>query len=95
MNSAGGAAVVDDAASGSRAITGYTRHGLNQAVGRDGGRGGAPQAILEAVRSGEPAFQAATNTFKYVGDNAAIILNQEGRVVTAYARSGAGLRGGR
>ncbi len=31
-------------------ITGYTKHGLNQAVGRNGGRGVSAKHMLDAVK---------------------------------------------
>jgi hypothetical protein len=77
-------------------ITGYTSHGLSQAIGRDGGIGVSPAAIINAVR--EPVNvvqQAANNTVKYVGKNATVVLNNTGKVVTTWARNIFGTRGGR
>lgn len=77
-------------------ITGYTNHGLAQAIGRDGGRGVSPAAIVNAVRNPVNVVnQAANGTTKYVGNSATVILNNTGRVVTAWARNLSGVRGGR
>jgi RHS repeat-associated protein len=65
-------------------ITGYTRHGLEQAIGRDGGRGVHPQAIVDAVRSPTKVIEQAGGKTKYVGKDATVILNNEGKVVTTW-----------
>jgi RHS repeat-associated protein len=76
--------------SGVRSITGYTRHGLNQAISRDG-VGVSPSAILDAVRN--PLETVSRNgTVRYVGERAAVVLNDAGRVITTWARSSAGWR---
>jgi len=75
-------------------ITGYTSHGLNQAIGRDGGKGVSPAAIVNAVREPVKVITRATNnTVRYVGNNASVVLNQAGRVVTTWARNLNGTRG--
>jgi hypothetical protein len=48
-------------------ITGYTKHGLEQAIGRDGGKGVHPGAILDAVRNPTKVIEQAGGTTKYVG----------------------------
>ena len=79
-------------------ITGYAasasgvRHGLMQAISRDGGRGVSPTAMLEAVRNADPVFQAERGTFLYSGQDAVVILNARGEVVTTWATSGRGFR---
>jgi hypothetical protein len=74
-------------------ITGYTQHGLNQAISRAGG-GVSPQAILNAVRNPQQVVAQANGTVKYVGQQATVVLNQAGKVVTTWARSKLGIRGG-
>ena len=79
-------------------ITGYavsgdgSRHGLHQAISRDGGRGVAPQAILDAVRNAQAQWQAQRGTWKYVGDRAVVVLNSRGQVVTTWSRGSQGWR---
>lgn len=67
-------------------ITGYTRHGLNQAIGRNGGRGVHPEAILDAVRSPTKVIEQAGRATKYVGKDATVILIGEGKVITTWDR---------
>ena len=43
--------IADDTVPVSGEITGYTTHGYEQAIGRDGGRGVASDAILDAVQN--------------------------------------------
>lgn len=77
-------AVVSEGAAGH--ITGYTRHGLNQAISRDG-VGVSPVAILEAVRNPLKVIQQISGTIRFQGPTATVILNQEGKVVSTWARS--------
>jgi hypothetical protein len=74
-------------------LTGYTRHGLNQAIGRDGGIGVAPRAILDAVKSPVEVIQQSGGRTIYVGQNANVVLNQNGQVMTTWATNSAGVRG--
>jgi RHS repeat-associated protein len=67
-------------------ITGYTDHGLKQAIGRDGGRGVHPEAILDAVRNPTKVVEQAGGTTKYIGEQGTVILNSEGKVVTTWGR---------
>jgi hypothetical protein len=67
-------------------ITGYTNHGLKQAIGRDGGRGVHLEGILDAVRNPTKVIEQAGGTTKYVGKDATVILNGEGKVVTTWGR---------
>lgn len=72
-------------------LTGYTRHGLNQAISREG-VGVSPRAILDALRNPIRIIPQAGNTTKYLGQDAAVVLNGEGRVVTTFPRSSSGVR---
>jgi hypothetical protein len=69
-----------------------TQHGLEQAIARDAGRGVSPSAILDAVRSPLSESMQADGATKYVGQDAVVVVNSEGRVVTTYARNSTGLR---
>lgn len=79
-------------------ITGFAigrdgrRHGLHQAVARDGGRGVSPRAMLDAVKNGKREYQRERDTWKYTGADAVVVLNSRGEVVTTWARGSAGLR---
>ena len=72
-------------------ITGYTRHSLNQALAREG-VGVSTKAILDAVRSPTSVINQAGGAVRYVGENAVVILNQAGKVITTWARNSAGWR---
>ena len=72
-------------------ITGFTKHGINQAISRDG-VGVASEAILGAVKNPLRVVQQARGAAKYIGENATVILNQAGEVVTTWARNSAGWR---
>ena len=72
-------------------ITGYTRHGLNQAISREG-VGVAPKAILDAVRNPIRTVQQTGGRIKYIGKDAVVILNEKGRVITTWARNRLGFR---
>jgi RHS repeat-associated protein len=72
-------------------ITGFTSHGLAQAIGREG-VGVSDQAMLDAVRDPERIVEQANGTTRYVGKDATVVLNSEKHVVTAWANSSAGWR---
>jgi RHS repeat-associated protein len=74
-------------------IRGYTKHGLEQAIERDAGKGASPSAILQAVRSPLSETVQADGATKYVGQNAVVVVSGEGNVITTYARNVAGTRG--
>ena len=78
------------------AITGFTRHGLNQVISR-GGVGVSNQAILNTLRSplsGSQSFisGANANTTRYIGQNATVNLNRSGQVTSAWSRNSSGWR---
>jgi hypothetical protein len=85
-------------AAGTRAptfIAGYSDHAAKQIFGRDGGIGVSNFAVKEAFDS--PASiqyvpSAYGPTFKYIGRDATVVLNTEGKVVTAWANNSAGTR---
>jgi RHS repeat-associated protein len=63
-------------------ITGYTKHGLNQAISRDGGRGVSPTAILSAVKDPAKVTEQAGGKVAYTGKDAKVVLNGDGKVIT-------------
>ena len=67
-------------------ITGYTYHGINQAIGRDFGRGVRGQAILDAVKNPKKIVPQANGAMKYVGKEATVILNSKGQVITTFGK---------
>jgi hypothetical protein len=69
-----------------RAITGFTKHGINQIINR----GVGPAALLNAARNGTTTGPLIDNmgreALKITGDAAAFVVNLLGEVVTAYRR---------
>ncbi len=76
----------------SKKITGYTEHGMEQVLGRDGGIGVNNKSILDAVNKPIDVINQSGGRTKYIGQNASVVLNQNGRVITAWPRGNAGVR---
>ncbi|MBI4501464.1 MAG: hypothetical protein HY700_09915 [Gemmatimonadetes bacterium] len=72
-------------------IAGFTKHGLNQAISRDG-VGVSSRGILDAVRNPLSVVAQAGGKMLYIGQDASVVLNQAGLVVTTWARTLAGWR---
>jgi hypothetical protein len=76
-------------------ITGYTKHGLERVMNKNG-VGVSPSAVRDAVRDPiRVTYQPDRDTFRYLGATAVVVLDQRGRVVTAWPISRAGWRGAR
>lgn len=73
-------------------ITVYTKHGLNQAIGREG-TGVSSRAILDAVKNPAQVIQQSGGRVKYIGQNATVITNSEGKTITTWPNGSGGLRG--
>ena len=71
-------------------ITGYTKHGLEQAMGRNG-IGVNPEAILDAVKNPKKTVEKIDEfgrySIQYRGRMATTVLNQEGKIVSCWAKS--------
>ena len=67
-------------------ITGYTFHGINQAISRDGGKGVAVSSILDAVKNPVEVVSKDNGVIKYVGQEATVVLNKFGKVITTYGK---------
>ncbi len=67
-------------------ITGYTDHGLNQAIGRNGGRGTSAKAMLDAVNNPKKVVVQDGGTTRYVGKDATVVLNDQGKVVSTWGK---------
>jgi len=72
-------------------ITGFTKHGLNQAISRDG-VGVSSKAILDAVKSPQSIVSQGKGVVKYVGEHATVILNGAGKVITTWAHDASAWR---
>ncbi len=73
-------------------IKGYTEHGHKQVMTRDGGRGVNDKALEKAVEHPEKVVKQSGGTTKYVGQNATVVLNEDGQVVSAWANNSSGWR---
>lgn len=71
--------------SGARvAITGFTRHGLNQVISRNG-VGVSNKAIINTMNNPTKVYSQISNqTTRYVGPQSTVVLNQNGRIVTTW-----------
>ena len=74
-------------------ITGFTKHGINRVISRDG-HGVADKALLDTVKNYKKIEPQGLfrSKFKFVGKNAVVILNKTGKVITAWAKNKAGRR---
>ena len=63
-------------------ITGFTRHGINQAISR----GVSPSAIHDAVVNPLQILTQANGTTRYVGKGAVVVLNPAGGVVSVWGQ---------
>ncbi|WP_342120715.1 hypothetical protein [Pseudoduganella sp. OTU4001] len=72
-------------------LAGYTKHGLNQAISRDG-VGVAPHAILDAFKNPLSISGQSGGRFMMTGKDAVIVVNSEGKVITTWATNSSGVR---
>lgn len=68
-------------------ITGYTKHGLAQAMGRNGGRGVATWAINNAIKNPTKIVSQANGVLRYENIEAVVVLNKYGKVITTWAKT--------
>lgn len=73
------------------AITGFTKHGINSAISHDG-VGVSSRAILNTLRNPIKVVPQSGGRIKVVGQEAIVILNRAGKVITTWAKSGAATR---
>ena len=71
--------------------TGYTKHGINQAISREG-VGVSPNAIKDALTNPVSARSKPNGTTQYVGKDATVVVNHTGNIVSTWARSRLGTR---
>jgi len=72
-------------------ITGFTKHGINQAICRDG-VGVASKEMLKAVKDPTKIVEQTKGAMKYIGENATVVLNKAGKVITTWSRNASGWR---
>jgi filamentous hemagglutinin len=76
------------------AITSYSEHAAAQIASRDGGIGVSPAAVDDAFVNPVNIQYVPSKfgpTFKYTGQNATVVVNAQGNVVTAWGTSSAGV----
>lgn len=81
-----------------RAINGYTKHAEDQIAGRDGGIGVNRQALENAfnnpVRDVERLVDGQGRiSYKYFGEEATVVVNEQGRVITGWGNKASGTGG--
>ena len=64
-------------------ITGFTNHGINQAITR----GVSPQSLLGTVNNPSIVLQQSGGQYLYLSNEAGVVLNPAGRVITTYPSS--------
>ncbi len=71
-------------------IRGYTAHGLEQAMERDGGRGVNPGAMLNAVKNPNEVLyeidKLGRESIKYIGEKATVVLNNAGEIISTWGQ---------
>ncbi|MCJ7988020.1 hypothetical protein MUB16_35910 [Priestia sp. OVL9] len=60
-------------------ITGYSKHGINQAISRDKGRGVSTRAILDTVKNPKKVVSQSGGRTKYTSKSAVVVLNSKGK----------------
>ena len=89
--------LVAEQAAGARApvkITSYSDHALEQFAGRDGGIGVSQSALGNAWSKPMKIEFVPSKygpTFRYTGTDAVLVVNTEGKVVTGWGTSTAGV----
>jgi len=63
-------------------ISGFTKHGLNQAINRDI----SPSAILDAINNPIKIIPKSNGTTRYIGRRAVVVLIPAGTVVTVWGQ---------
>ena len=74
-------------------ISGFTKHGLNQILSRNG-HGVANKAILDTIKNSLSITKQGfiKRSFKFVGKDSVVILNKFGKLITAWAKNKIGWR---
>lgn len=66
-------------------ITGFTKHGINSAINHDG-VGVTSRAILSTIRNPEKIVAQSGGRTKIIGQDAVLIVNKYGKIITTWAR---------
>lgn len=68
-------------------ISGYTRHGSNQAIGRDAGRGVKATEMLDAVKNPNKVVNQSNGGIRYEGSGAKVVVNSDGKVISTFGKA--------
>lgn len=79
------------ARTGGKIIKGYTKHGIDQAISRDG-VGVATKAILSAAKNPQRIIKQSGGRVMYRGKDAVVVLNKYGKIITTWALNTRGWR---
>lgn len=82
---------LDESLAGTLRIKGFTKHGINQAISRDG-VGVSVEAILDTIRNPVKLKPQARGAMMVIGKEAVVILSEAGKVITTWARSSSAWR---
>ncbi|WP_260761940.1 hypothetical protein [Mycobacterium sp. SMC-4] len=79
-------------------INGYTKHAEEQMAGRDGGIGVNKQALEDAFNRPVQDVERLVDdrgriSYRYTGDNATAVVNEQGKVITGWANNTGGTGG--
>ncbi|HEZ2051809.1 TPA: wall-associated protein precursor [Neisseria meningitidis] len=73
------------AGGGRFALTGFTRHGLNQAISR-GGVGVSNKAIMNTMRNLTKITSQSGGRTRFTGADGGVVLNSQGKVITTWGK---------
>jgi RHS repeat-associated protein len=68
-------------------VTGHTKHGLNQSINRNGGRGVSAKAKAGAIVNPKSVTSQSGGRTKYKGKKATVITNSDGKIITTFGSS--------
>jgi hypothetical protein len=79
-------------------INGYTKHAEEQIAGRDGGVGVRRDALEDAFNNPVQNVERLVDqqgrvSYRYTGEDATVVVNEQGRVITGWANNSSGTGG--
>ncbi|MEM7086261.1 MAG: DUF6443 domain-containing protein [Bacteroidota bacterium] len=68
-------------------VTGHTKHGLNQSINRNGGRGVSASAKADAITNPKSVTSQSGGRTKFKGKKATVVTNSDGKIITTFGKS--------
>jgi RHS repeat-associated protein len=68
-------------------VTGHTKHGLNQSINRNGGRGVSAKAKADAITNPKSVTSQDGGRTKFKGKKATVVTNSDGKIITTFGSS--------